>query len=113
MKILKLTLLVSIGISVFLSGYFSELVQRTQFFDKSTSITPGVIIGFHLLSAFAICTLIIGFIKRALSRILIVTVLVITLGAEGTFLCSNFTGNIWHIKKESPRNLGEYIGGIF
>ncbi|THB67132.1 MAG: hypothetical protein D6B27_05165 [Gammaproteobacteria bacterium] len=111
MKLLKLFIVISIGISIFLSGYTIELVHRTNFFNTSTSIGLDVIIGFHLLSAFVICVLIIGIIKKVLSHIFLILVFIIATTAEGTFLGSNFSGNIWHITKDGSKNLSEYISG--
>ena len=85
-----LVTLVTLG----LTGYLYQLLDKTDYLEQAAEMSGESVLTFHIAAAVVIAWLIFCLIKKAISTVLLVTILVLVLGVEGSFLSMNLSGDI-------------------
>jgi hypothetical protein len=111
LKLLKFSTFVAIGLTLYMSWYFFELLKRTEYLEYSISLAPDTMVLFHVFSLLLIVVLTLSTIKKVISVKAIGIFLAIAIILETSFLSFNINGKMWFHKKNSPKNLIEYIKG--
>ena len=77
-----------------LSGYLAKLLDDSNFMEQVTAIPSENITYFHIIALVVIAWLLISLLMTIISRAIIIVLLIIAIGAEGTFAGMNFNGII-------------------
>ena len=94
MGILKLITYVAGAVALGLFGYLAKLLDDTDLMEQVTAIPSDNITYFHIAAAAVILWLLFGLLMKVVSRAIIIALLIIAVGAEGTFVGMNMNGNI-------------------
>lgn len=94
MGILKLITYAAGVAALVLSGYLAKLVDDSNFMEQVTAIPSDNITYFHIIALVVIAWLLISLLMTVISRAIIIVLLIIAIGAEGTFAVMNFNGII-------------------
>ncbi len=94
MGILKLITYVAGAVALGLFGYLAKLLDDTNLMEQVTAIPSDNITYFHIAAAAVIAWLLLSWIMKVVSRVIIIGLLVIAVGAEGTFVGMNINGSI-------------------
>lgn len=88
-----ITVLVAIATAV-LTGYLYQLLEETNYLEQAATMSGESVMTFHIAALAIIAWLVFCLIKKAVSTTLLVTLLVVALGVEGSFLSMNLTDKI-------------------
>ncbi len=93
----------SAATAVSLGWYLWVLLGRTEFLARGTSLSPPVIVGFHVLgvSAVAVSALAQRHLKARHGWAIFAAACVV----EMTFFLLNLFGKVWYYQKEEPESL--------
>lgn len=94
MGILKLITYAAGVAALVLSGYLAKLLDDSNFMEQVTAIPSENITYFHIIALVVITWLLISLLMTIISRTIIIVLLIIAIGAEGTFAGMNFNGII-------------------
>jgi len=94
MGILKLITYAAGVAALVLSGYLAKLLDDSNFMEQVTAIPSENITYFHIIALVVIAWLLISLLMTIISRAIIIVLLIIAIGAEGTFAGMNFNGII-------------------
>jgi len=94
MGILKLITYVAGAVALGLFGYLAKLLDDTNLMEQVTAIPSDNITYFHIAAAVVILWLLFGLLMKVVSRAIIIVLLVLAVGAEGTFVGMNMNGSI-------------------
>jgi glucan phosphoethanolaminetransferase (alkaline phosphatase superfamily) len=94
MGILKLITYAAGVAALVLSGYLAKLLDDSNFMEQVTAIPSENITYFHIIALVVIVWLLISLLMTIISRAIIIVLLIIAIGAEGTFAGMNFNGII-------------------
>lgn len=83
-------MLVTLG----LTGYLYQLLDKTNYLEQAAEMSGESVLTFHIAAVIVIAWLIYCLIKKAISTALLVSILVLVLGVEASFLSMNLSGNI-------------------
>ena len=88
-----------------LTGYLYQLLDKTNYLEQAAEMSGESVLTFHIAAAVVIAWLIFCLIKKVISTALLVTILVLVLGVEGSFLSMNLSGNIQDITETSAKEI--------
>ena len=94
MGILKLITYVVGAAALGLFGYLAKLLDDTNLMEQVAAIPSDNITYFHIVAAVVIVWLLISWVMKVVSKVIIIALLVIAVGAEGTFVGMNINGSI-------------------
>lgn len=94
MAVFKIITYIAGAITVGLVGYLYKVLDDSGYLEQVAAIPADDIMGFHIFAAVVIAWLIFGLIMKIVSRAILIALLVVTVGAEGTFLGLNLNGSI-------------------
>ncbi|NVK24427.1 MAG: hypothetical protein HWE10_05835 [Gammaproteobacteria bacterium] len=94
MFIFKIITYVAGAITLGLAGYLYKVLDESGYLEQVAAIPADDIMAFHIFAAVVIVWLVFGLIMKMVSRVLLIALLVLTLGIEGTFLGLNLNGSI-------------------
>lgn len=94
MGILKLITYVAGAVALGLFGYLAKLLDDTNLMEQVAAIPSDNITYFHIAAAAVIVWLLFGLLMKVISRVIIIALLIIAVGAEGTFVGMNINGSI-------------------
>ncbi|GHB67584.1 hypothetical protein GCM10008107_16290 [Psychrosphaera saromensis] len=94
MGILKLITYAAGVAALFLSGYLAKLLDDSNFMEQVTAIPSENITYFHIIALVVIAWLLISLLMTVITRGIIIVLLIIAIGAEGTFVGMNINGII-------------------
>ncbi|MDA7746522.1 hypothetical protein N8878_04230 [Psychromonas sp.] len=77
-----------------LFGYLYTVLDDKGVIDQVARIPADSVTTYHIVAAIIIAWLIFSLIMKVISRSIIIVLLVLAVGAEGTFVGLNMTGNI-------------------
>ena len=94
MAVFKIITYIAGAITLGLTGYLYKVLDESGYLEQVAAIPADDIMGFHIFAAVVIAWLVFGLIMKIVSRAILITLLVLAVGAEGTFLGLNLTGSI-------------------
>lgn len=94
MAVFKIITYIAGAITLGLIGYLYKVLDQSGYLEQVATIPADDIMGFHIFAAVVIAWLIFGLIMKIVSRALLIGLLVVAVGAEGTFLGLNLNGSI-------------------
>lgn len=94
MGVFKIITYISAAITVGLIAYLYKVMDQSGYLEQVASIPADDIMGYHILAAVVIAWLLFSLIMKTVSRGLVIGLLVLAVGAEGTFLGMNLSGKI-------------------
>jgi formylmethanofuran dehydrogenase subunit B len=94
MGILKLITYAAGVAALVLSGYLAKLLDDSNFMEQVTAIPSENITYFHIIALVVIAWLLISLLMTVITRGIIIVLLIIAIGAEGTFVGMNLNGII-------------------
>lgn len=94
MGILKLITYAAGAAALGLSGYLAKLLNETNLMEQVAAIPSENITYFHIGAVVVIAWLLVSFVMKLISRAIIIALLVLAVGAEGTFVGMNINGLI-------------------
>ena len=94
MGILKLITYLAGAAALGVSGYLVKLLNETNLMEQVAAIPSENITYFHIGAVVVIAWLIVSFVMKLISRAIIIALLVLAVGAEGTFVGMNLNGLI-------------------
>lgn len=94
MGIFKVITYIAGAVTLGLAGYLYKVLEQTGYLEQVAAIPADDIMGYHIIAAVIIAWLIFGLVMKIVSRALLIGLLVLTVGVEGTFLGLNLSGDI-------------------
>ncbi len=94
MSLLKGITMLAGAVALMMSGYLYQVIDSTNFFNRSVEIPADQIWMYHLVAGLVIVWLLIAMAKKLLPPMLIIGLLILAVGSEGMFLGLNFNGTI-------------------
>ena len=94
MGIFKIITYVSGFITLGLVAYLYKVLDESGFTEQVAAIPADDIMGYHILAAVIIAWLLFTLVMKTVSRGIVIGLLVLAVGAEGTFLGLNLNGTI-------------------
>ena len=94
MFVFKIITYIAGAITLGLAGYLYTVLDESGYLEQVAAIPADEIMAFHLFAAVVIVWLVFGLIMKMVSRAILIALLLLTLGIEGTFLGLNLNGSI-------------------
>ena len=94
MGMLKLITYLAGAVALGLSGYLVKLLNETNLMEQVAAIPSENITYFHIGAVVVIAWLLVSLVMKLISRAIIIALLVLAIGAEGTFVGMNINGSI-------------------
>jgi len=107
MGIFKTITYIAGAITLGLVGYLYKVLEKSGYLAEVAEIPADDIMGFHIVAAVIIVWLLFSLIMKAVSRALVIGILILALAVEGTFLGMNLSGMIVEETKSLPEQLLE------
>ena len=94
MAIFKIITYIAGAISLGLAGYLYQVIDDSGYLSQVAAIPADDIMYFHIFAAIVIAWLVVSFVMKLASKVIIIALLAFSLGVEGTFLGLNLSGSI-------------------
>ena len=94
MFIFKIITYLAGAVTLGLCGYLYKLLDESGYLQQVAAVPADEIMTYHIIAAVVIIWLLIGLVMKVISRAILITLLVIAVGAEGMFAGLNISGDI-------------------
>lgn len=94
MIIFKIITGLVVATTLALTGYLYQLLEETDYLEQAAAISGESVMSFHIAAIIVIAWLVFCLIKKAISTTLLLSLLIIILGIEGTFLSMDLNESV-------------------